>query len=381
MKTRYRKKSDGTFSIADIYQSGEHNLDISKIDNNAIHIVSKLQNYGYETYIVGGAVRDLIQGLTPKDFDIVTAATPRQVHKLFPNNSRVIGKRFKIVHVTINDVIYEVSTFRSLNEDSNGKDNTYGSIEEDAKRRDFSINSLYYNPKDNTLLDFNKAMQDFKKKRISSLIPLSVTFKEDPVRMVRAVKFSVTTGFKLKSDIISKIKKQGQLLQTVSTSRMTEEVNKILASGHCKEIFTALQKYKLLVYMMPCFSVYVMNENMQESLKKLDAEVQKDKAEGKSTVKGLLYLAISGPAITENENAHTPSEIYHDIIRQIKIILSPNTPANTDIEKAAILYMRQHGLKYPKKSPEKKKTANKSNKQKIAKKSGPKVNVNTNSGY
>ncbi|MDD3163948.1 MAG: poly(A) polymerase, partial [Sphaerochaetaceae bacterium] len=196
MRIRYKKDSDGLRPVARIYTKEEHRIDSSLIDQDAVRAISRLKQNGFSAYIVGGAVRDILLGRVPKDFDIATSASPRQVHKLF-YQARVIGKRFKLVHLVYGQKIIEVSTFRGESNTDDNTNNVFGTIETDAKRRDFTINSLYYDPIDETLVDFNNSMEDFKHKRIHSVLPLSTTFTEDPVRMIRALKYSVTTGFKM----------------------------------------------------------------------------------------------------------------------------------------------------------------------------------------
>ena len=290
----------------------------------------------------------MILGRRPKDFDIATAASPRQVHKLF-YNSRIIGRRFRLVHITFGNQIIEVSTFRSIREHDGPTDNEFGTIEEDSSRRDFTINSLYYDPIKGNLIDFNNALNDFKDKKIVSLIPLNRTFVEDPVRMVRAVKYSVTTGFKIPFQLSMAIRHYAPLIAEVSTSRMTEEVNKILASGCSSQIFERLHQYKLLVYMLPAISVYAAFPQMFESLKTLDKQIELAKeGNAKQVTKAQMYLALVKCFITRNEDLVTGMEIFSDTLRQIKVLLSPITPPNYEIESAAALYMQSEGLKVPK---------------------------------
>ena len=348
MLIRYKNGKNGLDAVARVYSSEENNIDRSMVDRSAITVLKRLNDAGYESYLVGGAVRDMILGRRPKDFDIATAASPRQVHKLF-YNSRIIGRRFRLVHITFGDQIIEVSTFRSIKEHEGPTDNEFGTIEEDSSRRDFTINSLYYDPIKGNLIDFNNALNDFRDKKIVSLIPLNKTFVEDPVRMVRAVKYSVTTGFKIPFQLSMAIRHYAPLIAEVSTSRMTEEVNKILASGCSSQIFERLHQYKLLVYMLPAISVYAAFPQMFESLKTLDQQIEKAKeGNAKQVTKAQMYLALVKCFITRNEDLFTGMEIFSDTLRQIKVLLSPITPPNYEIESAASLYMQSEGLKVPK---------------------------------
>ena len=348
MLIRYKNGKNGLDAVARVYSSEENNIDRSMVDRSAITVIKRLTDAGYESYLVGGAVRDMILGRRPKDFDIATAASPRQVHKLF-YNSRIIGRRFRLVHITFGSQIIEVSTFRSIREHDGPTDNEFGTIEEDSSRRDFTINSLYYDPIKGNLIDFNNALNDFKDKKIVSLIPLNRTFVEDPVRMVRAVKYSVTTGFKIPFQLSMAIRHYAPLIAEVSTSRMTEEVNKILASGCSSQIFERLHQYKLLVYMLPAISVYAAFPQMFESLRVLDCQIEKAKeGNARQVTKAQMYLALVKCFITRNEDLVTGMEIFSDTLRQIKVLLSPITPPNYEIESAAALYMQSEGLKVPK---------------------------------
>ncbi|MCQ2397973.1 MAG: polynucleotide adenylyltransferase PcnB [Sphaerochaetaceae bacterium] len=337
MKVRYKHSGNRTFAVAEVYSEEEHGIHLSEIDDDAVLVVGKLRDSGFETYIVGGAVRDLILGKIPKDFDVVTQATPRQIHRIF-RNSMIIGRRFRLVHVIFGQKIIEVSTFRSRDDKGKKSSNVFGTIEEDATKRDFSINSLYYDPFENVVIDYTGAMKDIRKGVITSLIPLNRTFREDPVRMIRALKYSVTTGFKLKINLRLAIRRYASLLMKVSSSRMTEEVNKIFYSGYCCPIIKKLSSYGLLVYMMPCASVYSEFESFTESLEKLDRFVLDIKENSgtlsdaeKSHVLFLFASSVVNTDFTDSEQGITRK----DIVRQIKVLISPNTPPNYIIERAA----------------------------------------------
>ena len=351
MLIRYKKDKNGSsVPVADIYTSVEHGIDLHDIDLDAVWAIRKLKQAGNEAYIVGGAVRDLMLGRKPKDFDIATSASPRQVQKVFWN-ARVIGKRFKLVHLIFKEKILEVSTFRSGYDGPDETVSIYGTIEQDAKRRDFTVNALYYDPTDGTLLDFNHAFADFKRKRIRSILPLATTFIEDPVRMVRAVKYSVTTGFALQSDVKRAIRKNANELARVSTSRLTEEVTKILNSGDSADILTALQKHRLLVFMLPCISVFSRFYEVETSLRAMDEQVrafQQDPNQ-EAITKGEMLRALTAPLVLFNtDETTTTTEIFKETFRQVKLLISPMTPANYDVEVACEALMRDSGMTVPK---------------------------------
>jgi poly(A) polymerase len=216
-----------------------------------VNILNVLQKNGFEAYVVGGGVRDLLIGAQPKDFDIVTSALPHQVKKLF-RHSIIIGKRFRLVHVNYsknrNDFI-EVATFRSLNKFSwfCGKNNNYyGNIATDSMRRDFSINALFYDPSDNLIIDYCKGLEDIKNKRINTIGKAASRFKEDPVRIIRAIRFAAKLEFKLDRDIDCAIRKNKKLIKKVNADRLFLDVVKLFYNGHGERSWKLLQEYQLI---------------------------------------------------------------------------------------------------------------------------------------
>ena len=347
MFRRYKTDENGrSVPVASIYSQKEHSIRNADIDKDALWAIKKIQNAGGEAYIVGGAIRDMLLGRKPKDFDIATSLSPRQVQRLFWN-ARIIGRRFRIVHLFFGQKIIEVTTFRSDEENfEDGRNNMFGTMEQDAHRRDFSINSLYYNPENGQLLDFTDSMPDFRKKVIRSLIPLSYSFREDPVRMIRAVKYKVTTGFRLKWNVRFAIRKYAPYLSLVSVSRITEEVMKILSSGESAKIFALLDSYKLLAYILPCLTVYINFDGMKRSLEKLDEEVRDAKEKGKGIDRSRLLYHLAKPVLTlRNADELSDEERFHEIFREIKVLVNPITPPNYEIEKAASLALEDMGYK------------------------------------
>jgi len=231
-----------------VYTKEEHLIPHQNIDPDALQIINRLRDMGFTAYIVGGAVRDLIVGNTPKDFDIVTDATPSKIKRIF-RNSRIIGRRFRLVHVVFGTKIFEVSTFRSNEEGSVGND--FGTIEQDVLRRDFTINALYYDPIQEHVIDYVGGMRDIKKHQLRPVIPMDIIFVEDPVRMLRAIKYSATTHAKISISLKHKIRNSAKLLSQVSPSRLTEELLKIINSPYCDAIIEEAIDNDLFMYLQP----------------------------------------------------------------------------------------------------------------------------------
>tara|TARA_A100001015_G_scaffold270100_1_gene322360 strand:- start:131 stop:1393 length:1263 start_codon:yes stop_codon:yes gene_type:complete len=242
--------------------SSNHQIDESKICPRARAIVEKLTAANYQAYLVGGCVRDLMLNITPKDFDVVTDARPEQICKLF-SNSRMIGRRFRLVHVYSNRNFIEVSTFRAVadaskqrhtEEANNGRilrDNTYGNIEQDAIRRDFTINALYYDLASSEVLDFCNGIDDLRNGQIRIIGDAYTRYKEDPVRMLRALRFKAKLGLQIEPETAQPITALGSLLRDIPAARMFDETVKLFHSGSSVKCFNALRDYDLLHILFP----------------------------------------------------------------------------------------------------------------------------------
>ncbi|MES9845810.1 MAG: polynucleotide adenylyltransferase PcnB [Candidatus Sedimenticola sp. 6PFRAG5] len=221
----------------------------------------RLRNAGYEAHLVGGGVRDLLLGREPKDFDIATDAHPEEVKKVF-RNCRLIGRRFRLAHVHFGREIIEVATFRSMQEpgeagdreSENGmllRDNVYGTIEEDALRRDFTVNALYYNIEDFSVVDYAGGMADLEQGILRLLGDPETRYREDPVRMLRAVRFAAKLGFRINEACEAPIFELGELLQSVPPARLFEEVLKLFMGGMALNSFEKLRHYDLFGQLFP----------------------------------------------------------------------------------------------------------------------------------
>ena len=243
-------KNSRKISQAEIISFSKHKISRKDIDKDVLSIAERLEIEGHSSYVVGGFIRDSILGLVPKDFDIATDATPEQIRRIIPK-SRIIGRRFKIVHARFGRKIIEISTFRSsdqrhIEKSSQGlvlRDNTYGSIEEDAFRRDFTINSLYLNMKTMDILDFVGGYQDLNNKRLKSIGDSSKRFREDPVRILRAIRFKAKLGLELDPELEKNIVSLSHLLDEIPSGRNYEETIKMFLTGNSIEILDQMQKF------------------------------------------------------------------------------------------------------------------------------------------
>jgi len=238
----------------------EHNVSRHNISPNALKVLYRLKNAGFQAYMVGGGVRDLLLGREPKDFDVVTDALPEQVRELF-RNCRVIGRRFRLAHVRFGQEIIEVSTFRAAMtddmvdmDDGDGRilrDNVYGTVDEDVWRRDFTVNALLYNIEDFSIVDYVGGLQDLKAGCLRLIGEPERRYREDPVRMLRAVRFAVKLGFKIHPDTARPLPELAHLLEDIPPARLFEEFLKLFLSGYAVQTFEALRHYGLFGYLFP----------------------------------------------------------------------------------------------------------------------------------
>ena len=284
-------------------------IDNKKISKFAISVVDDLQKNNFQAYLVGGCVRDALSGIKPKDFDIATNATPEQVRKIF-KASRIIGKRFRLVHVFNRSELLEVATFRSgdndkndpdnLITDSSGKiirDNIWGTLEQDCKRRDFTVNALYYCPISKKIEDYNNGLKHIHKKIIVSIGDPQRRFEEDPVRSLRAIRFSNKLNFKIDNPIKDAIYDKGHLLSNISNARMFDEFCKIFLNGMGEKNFIKLCSFNLNKYLIISrpekndFS----NDVILQALKNTDDRVKNQQ----SITPGFLMAALLWPTLLE----------------------------------------------------------------------------------
>src|SRR5690349_9007309 len=245
-----------------VYAASAHPVRAAQLSHAARTVVRTLQENGFKAFVVGGAVRDLLLGIEPKDFDVATDATPEQVKPLF-RRAFIIGRRFRLVHVHIGSEVVEVSTFRAAQTgedatDEHGRllsDNVYGSQAEDALRRDFTINALYFDPADDTIWDYVGGVPDIRARRLKLIGPPVTRFREDPVRMLRAVRLAAKLGLAIDRKSEEPIARLAPLMQNVPPARLFDEMQKLLLSGHAVETLRSLRAHGLSHGLLPLLDV------------------------------------------------------------------------------------------------------------------------------
>lgn len=287
----------------------QHPVSRNQISPSALKVMHRLHTNGYEAYLVGGGVRDILLGQNPKDFDIATNAHPEEVHALF-KNSRLIGRRFKLVHILFGREVIEVATFRGNAEQHSEKqsehgmllrDNVYGTIEEDAVRRDFTINALYYSPKDFCIYDFVDSLEDIQHKTIDLIGDPETRYREDPVRMIRALRFAAKLDFDIEAETSQAIHDMAPLLGNIAPARLFDEVLKLFLSGYAVKIYHMLVHYGLLSSLFPQVA-HTLNTNEKSSTyqKLLEAGLSNtDKRihQEKPVTPAFLYATILWPEV------------------------------------------------------------------------------------
>ena len=281
------------------YPAADFSFDRSWISDPALQVVAALQNAGFDGYLVGGCVRDLLLQRRPKDFDITTDASPEEVKKLF-SRARIIGRRFKIVHVRFGREVIEVATYRAKpdkkSQRGNGRadgrqaisdsgrvldDNVFGTIEQDAARRDFTINALYYDPNREMVVDFMGGVKDARKNTLRMIGEPRERFIEDPVRMLRALRFRAKLGLALEKSLPAAIDECGELLDGVPAARMFDETMKLFHHGHARKSWEELCAHDLIARLFPLTAKTTDDRAMRKlieiALRNTDVRVRADK--------------------------------------------------------------------------------------------------------
>lgn len=335
--------------------AGPHFL--KKIDPDALGILQKLAQNGYQAYLVGGGVRDLLLNRTPKDFDIATSARPNDVRRLF-RNSRQIGRRFRLVHVTFGrGKQIEVATFRQEPSPQTGQrkstalitdDNEFGDPKSDAFRRDFTVNALFYDPQKNQVIDYTGGLEDLQAGLLRSIGDPVVRFREDPVRMLRAVKFSARLGLDLHEPCAQAMLSQRYTLSQTPTSRLNQELERLLTGGAARRSIELLSKYQLLELFLPEVALYLGrpgSDPWPPLLRLLDA-YDDALADGITPDYGLalacLYWPICQAALQQFSGQPNSAKVRDLADHLITPLANRFHPANVELDKVGAILEGQY---------------------------------------
>jgi poly(A) polymerase len=300
-----------------VFSAREHNINPQLLSPNAVRVTQTLQDAGFKAFLVGGAVRDLVLGIKPKDFDVATNATPEQVKRLF-RRAFIIGRRFQIVHVMFGQELIEVTTFRGSSTDGAPKDehgrvlrdNTFGEQHEDAARRDFTVNAMYYDPATQEVLDYHGGMQDIRAKTLRMIGAPEARYREDPVRMLRVVRFAAKLGLSIDPATRAPIPVMAPLIDNVPAARVFDEMLKLLMSGHALACLQQLRSEGLHHGLLPLLDV-VLEQPLGEKFVKLalsntDERVRQDKP----VSPGFLFAAMLWHQVVEKWKAYQAAGEY-----------------------------------------------------------------------
>lgn len=265
----------------------EHNISRKDLSDNALKVLYRLSNAGYDAYLVGGGVRDILLGQEPKDFDIATNATPEQIKKLF-RNCRLIGRRFRLAHILFGRDVIEVATFRGHHKEEDDdksekknisaqskegmllRDNVYGTVEEDAQRRDFTINAMYYNIADYSIHDYANGIEDLNNKIVRLIGDPETRYREDPVRMLRAVRFAAKLDMTICDKTAEPMVELSSLLQDIPAARLFEESLKLLQAGKGLDTYYMLRKFNLFQQLFPALTPFLTEEGNSSTEKMIE---------------------------------------------------------------------------------------------------------------
>jgi len=311
----------------------KHKISETQISKNALKVLRRLHETGFAAYLVGGCVRDLLLGHKPKDFDIVTDALPPQIKKTF-RNCRLIGRRFRLAHIYFGREIIEVATFRAGDEDTalrtqDGiimRDNVYGTIEQDAERRDFTVNALFYDVFQHKILDFVDGFPDLQQHKLDIIGSPSLRYREDPVRILRAIRIAGKLNFNITPRTARPIKKIKRLLKNISQARLFDEMVKTFHCGGATRVYSLLVKFELLGMFFPF--------KLQDLfIKKLLSNTDERIKQHKTVATVFLFAAL----------------LWHAVLANFKKILQQDLPQSVAFDKAMreVLHKQRQSLAIP----------------------------------
>jgi poly(A) polymerase len=343
-------------------------LDVEKIDPDALKVVQRLARNGYDAYLVGGCVRDVLLGRKPKDFDVATNATPNQIRALF-RNCRIIGRRFRLAHIFFGSKIIETSTFRAnpredeSTDDTDGDteggtvknetllirhDNVFGSAEEDARRRDFTINGLFYDVDEAKTIDYVGGMEDLERQVVRTIGDPDIRFREDPVRILRAIKFAARLSFEIDHGSLRAILAHADEIAKCAAPRVLEEIYRLLRGGAARRSFELLEETGVINVLLPQMAAHIANHAdgraaLMQTLEMLDEYV----AEGATPSNALLAAILLSPMVRDLLGPPGPDdnegEISNAIVERLAKFAADLRPSRRDseISRQMILALRR----------------------------------------
>ncbi len=312
VKKLFSQKADANDVQLRVIPRDEHSISRTNISEPALKVLYRLRKAGYGAYLVGGGVRDNLLGLSPKDFDVATDATPEQVNGLF-RNSRLIGRRFKLVHVVFGREVIEVATFRAPPSEEHSdkvsrqgdqgmilRDNVYGNKDEDAMRRDFTINALYYNIDDFSVHSYAGGWEDIQARQIRLIGDPATRYREDPVRMLRAIRFAVKLGFDIEEKTAAPIRDMAPLMTQIPAARLFEESLKLILAGSALDTMRMLREYNLFEPLFPAAEQRMQDDEyavslIENTMRNTDARIQS----GKSVTPYFFLAALLWPQLNK----------------------------------------------------------------------------------
>ncbi|MBP9841378.1 MAG: polynucleotide adenylyltransferase PcnB [Simkaniaceae bacterium] len=315
------------------YPKSEHGIEIGDIDKDALYILDKLHGKDFEAYLVGGSIRDLLLGHKPKDFDITTSASPEEIKQVFPR-CLLIGRRFRLAHVRFGRKIIEVSTFRSGDIESEElivHDNEWGSAEEDVIRRDFTINGLLYDSRTQEIIDYVGGVEDAKKKCLRAIGQPYMRFKQDPVRMIRLIKFQARFGLDAEAETGQALLECRSDITKSSPARVLEELLRMLESGHAEKFFRLMTDRGLIQMMLPDLSHFLEHPDGSEIydyLNQADQAILENPSEkpDRTVLLSCLVFPLFDKHLSQIFNADSPphlGEIFQEADRIVQCIFWP----------------------------------------------------------
>lgn len=314
-----------------IYHLDEHTLDKSQCDPNALKVIQVLQQAGHVAYLVGGSVRDLLLKNTPKDYDISTSARPEEIKSLFKSQCLLIGRRFRLAHIRLGRKVFEVSTFRAGDNESAElivRDNVWGTPEQDVLRRDFTINGLFYDPATETIIDFVDGYADLKKNYLRTVGLPYLRFKQDPVRMIRLIKFQARLNFEIDPDATVALAECAHEILKSSQARLFEEILRMLESGSAEPFLDLMDEHRFLELLMPAFAHFLAQPEGEEVF---DLLYEVDSQTKKEYDRALLLSCLIFPFLQKHLKVHfldrnkipLLEELYQETQRAISTLFQP----------------------------------------------------------